>query len=112
MEREESLYDTIAENIKKERKRLKMSQSQLADKAEVSLDTIKSIEHGRRSMSLDTYLRIVNALEVPPLALMERNESAYYIDRFIFMTKNCSENQVEFVLYMVEKLLKGQAHYL
>lgn len=112
MEREESLYDTIAENIKKERKRLKMSQSQLAEKAEVSLDTIKSIEHGRRSMSLDTYLKIVDALEITPLALMEQEESAYYIDRFIFMTKNCSENQVEFVLYMVEKLLKGQAHYL
>lgn len=111
MEREEELYKIIAENMKKGRKRLRMSQSQLAERAEVSLDTIKSIEHGRRAMSLDTYLRIVNALETTPLALMNREESSYYIDRFVFMTKHCNENQVEFLLYMVEQILKGQAHY-
>lgn len=109
---EENLYETIAENIRTERKRLHMSQSLLAERAEVSLDTIKSIEHGRRAMSLDTYLKIVNALETTPLTLMNQEESTCYIDRFVFMTKNCSENQVEFLLYMIEQILKGQAHYL
>lgn len=63
-------------------------------------------------MSLDTYLKIVNALDTTPLALMNQEESTCYIDRFVFMTKNCNENQVEFLLYMVEQMLKGQAHYL
>ncbi len=40
-----------------------MSQAQLAEKADVSVDTVKSIESGRSSMSLCTFLRIVEALE-------------------------------------------------
>ncbi|MDE6979960.1 MAG: helix-turn-helix transcriptional regulator, partial [Lachnospiraceae bacterium] len=99
-------------NIKAGRKKLNISQSQLAERAEVSLDSIKSIERGRRSMSLDTYMKIVNALGTTPFDLMRTGNCSYIIDRFMFMVKNCNDNQVEFVLYMVEKLLKGQAQYL
>ena len=70
MGREKQLYEVIAENIKKERKKLCMTQGQLAERADLSLDTIKSVEHGRRAMSLDTYLKIVQALNTTPLALM------------------------------------------
>ena len=55
MDIRKNLYGTIAGNIKKERKRLSISQVQLAEKADVSVDTIKSVENGRRAMSLDTY---------------------------------------------------------
>ncbi len=112
MEQGEKLYEIIADNIRKERKKLHISQGILAERAQVSIDTIKSIERGRRSMSLDTYLRIVEALDTTPLALMNREQTGYYIDRFVFMTKNCSSNQVEFVLHIVEELLKGQDYYL
>lgn len=112
MQQEEKLYEIIAENVRKERKKLHISQGRLAEMAQVSIDTIKSIESGRRSMSLDTYLKIVEALGTTPLALMNREKAEYYIDRFVFMTKDCSNNQVEFVLHMVEELLKGQDYYL
>ena len=112
MKEEDNLYEVIAENVKTERKRLKMSQSRLAEEAEVSLDTIKSIESGRRTMSLGTYLKIVYALGSTPFGLMQSDGSSCFIDRVLFMTKNCNENQVEFVLYMIEKLLKGQAQFL
>ncbi len=42
MDSRKDLYVTIAGNIKKERKRLSISQVQLAEKADVSVDTIKS----------------------------------------------------------------------
>ena len=53
------MYDIIAGNIRRERIRLCMSQAELAERADVSVDTIKSVENGRRAMSLDTYLSIV-----------------------------------------------------
>lgn len=55
----DNIYEIIAENIKRERKRLRISQLVLAEKADVSVDTVKSLESGRRAMSLETYLRIV-----------------------------------------------------
>ena len=81
------------------------------DKGEV-IDTVKSIENGRRAISLDTYLNIVQALETSPLALMSREQPEQYIERFIFMMNRCNEREIEFALHMVEQLLKGQDNYL
>lgn len=79
---------------------------------DISVDTVKGIEHGRRSMSLDTYLGIVQALETTPSALMSQDQPEKYIERFSFMMRQRSESEVEFVLHMVEQLLKGQDCYL
>jgi len=49
-----------------------ITQAELAERADVSLDTIKSVENGRRAMSLDTYLNIVHALESSPMVLMSQ----------------------------------------
>lgn len=105
----ENLYEIIAGNIRRERKRLSLTQAKLAERADVSIDTVKSIENGRRAMSLDTYLNIVQALETSSLALMSREQ---YIERFIFMMNRCNEREIEFALHMVEQLLKGQDNYL
>lgn len=109
----EDLYEIIAENIRKERKKLHISQSQLAEMADVSVDTVKSVERGRRAMSLDTYLKIVHALGATPLTLMSRERpEKMYIDRFIYLMDRRNEREIEFVLHMVEQLLKGQDCYL
>lgn len=71
---EQVLYETIAYNIRNRRKQLYFSQEQLAEKAEVSVDTIKNVESGRRTMMLGTYLRIVEALRTTPLALLKHGE--------------------------------------
>ncbi len=89
-----------------------MSQAQLAEKADVSVDTVKSIESGRRSMSLCTFLRIVEALETTPVDLMTKEQSDKYIDRLLFIMENCDTRQRKFVLYMVERLIKGQELFL
>ena len=108
----ENLYEIIAGNIRRERKRLSLTQAKLAERADVSIDTVKSIENGIRAMSLDTYLNIVQALETSPLALMSREQPEQYIERFIFMMNRCNEREIEFALHMVEQLLKGQDNYL
>ena len=52
MGKREHIYEIIAENIRKERRRLGITQAELAERADVSLDTIKSVENGRRAMEL------------------------------------------------------------
>lgn len=112
MDRMKNLYGTIAGNIKTKRKQHGISQEQLAEQAEVSVDTIKSIESGRRTMSLDTYIRIVQALDVPPFALLGRKNQEEYIEQFVFMMGKRSEGEIEFALHMVEQIFKGQDRYL
>lgn len=48
MGKREHIYKIIAENIRKERRRLGITQAELAERADVSLDTIKSVENGRK----------------------------------------------------------------
>lgn len=109
---EQVLYQTIACNIRERRKQLCYSQAKLAEKAEVSVDTIKSIESGRRTMNLDTYLRIVEALETTPVGLIKDSAPEEWVDRLLFMTANFSSREMKFVLHMVEQLLKGYEDYL
>lgn len=85
-----------------------MSQAELAERAELSIDTVKSVEQGRRAMSLDTYLRIVKALETTPVALMNDKQPEKYMERFFFLVAGRSEREIEFVLHMVEHLLEEQ----
>ena len=112
MGKREHIYEIIAENIRKERRRLGITQAELAERADVSLDTIKSVENGRRAMSLDTYLNIVHALESSPMVLMSQQHPEKHIERFAFMMNRCDERELEFALHMIEQILRGQEDYL
>ena len=89
-----------------------ITQAELAERADVSLDTIKSVENGRRAMSLDTYLNIVHALESSPMVLMSQQHPEKHIERFAFMMNRCDEREIEFALHMIEQILRGQEDYL
>ena len=102
----------VAENLAALRKKRGMTQAELAERADISLDTIKSVENGRRAMSLDTYLNIVHALESSPMVLMSRKHPQKHIERFAFMMNRRDEREIEFALHMVEQLLRGQDNYL
>jgi transcriptional regulator with XRE-family HTH domain len=80
----ENLYKIIANNIRNKRKQLHISQGQLAEKSGLSLDTIKSVEQGRRTMSLDTFLKIAEALKIAPQELINGAAFDVYLDRFTF----------------------------
>lgn len=76
------------------------------------MDTVKSIEKGRRFMSLYTYLRIVEALETTPASLMYMEKSDEYVERMLFIMMKSDTRQRQFTLYMVEQLIKEHERYL
>lgn len=55
----------IADNVKLYRKKEGLTQVELAEWADLSLDSIKRIESGKRTMSLENFLRLSNALQIP-----------------------------------------------
>ena len=55
----------IADNVRFYRKKANLTQAQLAERAELSLDSIKRVEAGKRTMSLENFLRLSDALGIP-----------------------------------------------
>lgn len=59
-----SIYEKLGENIRKYRKKLKISQEELATKAKVDLTSVSEIESGLRNPYLKTLHKLANALGV------------------------------------------------
>lgn len=57
-------YGKFGENLKRYRKESKMSQKELAEKLNLSPQTISNYEKGIKNCSLDTLLKIADLFEV------------------------------------------------
>ena len=57
-------YKKLGERIRQERKRLNLTQAQLAEDIDISDTYMGAIERGERSLTLDTLVRLVNRLGV------------------------------------------------
>lgn len=95
----------IADNVKLYRKRQNLTQFELAEKAELSVDSIKRIEHGSRTMSLENFIRIADALDVPLSYLMYENLNQIPItERIMNILDNKSGKQQDYLLHMLEEM--------
>ena len=65
---------TLAENIKWQRKRIGLSQEELAFKANIDRTFVSKIERGNANPSLKTLLAIANVLDVPFIQLLTSEE--------------------------------------
>ena len=70
--------DTIGKNIRKYRNQRKLRQDQLAEKTDLSTNYIGMVERGEKIPSLETFLKIANALEVSADMLLADVLYTYY----------------------------------
>ena len=68
-------YKEIGKRIKAARRLREMSQYELAEKIDATAAHISYLENGERNMSLETFLEIVNALNVSADELLTDNLS-------------------------------------
>lgn len=98
----------IADNVKLYRKKQNLTQFELAEKAELSVDSIKRIEHGSRTMSLENFMRIADALAVPLSYLMYENLSQIPItERILNILNNKNGKQQEYLVHILEEMSVG-----
>ena len=57
-------YKRLGKRIREERRRLNLTQAQLAENIDISDTYMGAIERGERSLTLDTLVRLVNRLGV------------------------------------------------
>jgi transcriptional regulator with XRE-family HTH domain len=65
-----TLAEKFSSNMKHERKRRKLSQSQLSRRAGVSTSYVSMLERNQRTPPLETLERIARALQVPATRLL------------------------------------------
>jgi transcriptional regulator with XRE-family HTH domain len=91
----ENIYMLIGRRIKEERQKHGLTQEELAVKAHIGTKFVGNIERGASKPSLDTFIKIAKALNIPcDLLIVEDNEKknrytkpvskhlAYLIDEF------------------------------
>lgn len=103
----ESLYQEMGERIKIRRKELKMKQSELAEKLEISNNHMSSIENGRQKPSMDSFIRICTCLNVTPDFLLLGSMHAYNIPLDITdKLRLCTQADIELAKEFIELLVK------
>lgn len=98
----------IADNVKIYRKKQNLTQAELAELADLSLDSIKRIEGGRTTLSLENFMRIANALDVPLSFLVyEQIQMMPEVERMLCILNERSEEQKEYLLHMLQEMSDG-----
>ena len=67
-------YTLVGQKIKDKRLKLGITQEQLAEKCDISVSYIAHIERGTKSLSLETAVKVSNALNVSLDYLVGRSE--------------------------------------
>jgi transcriptional regulator with XRE-family HTH domain len=95
----------IGYRIKEVREQNRLSQAQLAEITDLSVSYISHIENAKRKASLESIIRIVNALGITVDELLAgvqiNNPAAYQTDIDILM-EDCSENEKRFVYELIK----------
>ena len=94
----------IGYRIKEVREQNHLSQAQLAEITDLSVSYISHIENAKRKASLESIIRIVNALGITVDELLAgvqlHNPTAYQTDLDLLMAE-CTENEKRFIYEMV-----------
>ncbi len=103
-------YITVGKKIRSIRIRKGLSQLQLSEKAEVSPPYISYIENGVKNASIETLVKIANALQVSIDELLDDNlndELIASIRTFAVVLSDCNEYEKRIMLDMVSAIKKS-----
>ena len=99
----------IGKRIRDIRTNKKMSQADLADKANISLSQVSDIETGKSSMRLTTFIGIVEALQVSADVLLRTDipeVNNIYKSEFAELLEDSTPTEIESILKIVKEVKK------
>lgn len=97
----------IGSRIREARISRRMSQADLAEKAGISLPQINTIENGKCSMKLHSFIRIIEALQVSADSILRPDTPetrGIYQSQFDELLADCSPKELESILKIVREL--------
>lgn len=66
------LRSRVGALVRSQREKLQLTQESLAKSAKLSRTSVAMIEHGKQDVTLETFVRIANALNAPPHILLKQ----------------------------------------
>ena len=102
-----SLEYKVGQRIRSVRLSRKMNQSDLAFGANISLPHVSDIERGKKEMQLNTFYRIIEALQVSADEILRPDTPAVnqiYSKEFSDLLADCSPTEIEAILKIVGEL--------
>ena len=104
----------LGDSIYKHRKQLKMTQAELAERSDVTEQTIRKNEHGEGNPQLDVLCALVTTLKIDPAEIFYPKVDHEDPDRkqLEILLGDCSGDQIRCLLPIVEAVLgivKGQS---
>ena len=106
------IYVKIGARIREARLKQNMSQADLAEKAHISLPHISNIELGKNVMNLDTFIQVVEALQVSSDLLLRPSipeVTAIYSGELSELLEDCTAEEIDSIITIV-KQLKATMH--
>ena len=100
-------YEQIGLRIRNARLEQKMSQAELAAKANISLPHISSIELGKTKMLLSTFIRVIEALQVSSDSILRANDpfvTRIYTSEMAELFDDCTPAELESLKAIVKNL--------
>ena len=100
-------YKTIGSRIREIRIKKGMSQAELAEKADLSLPVISSIENAHTKIWLITFAKIAEALEVSADDILRLNTPAPsmgYSDEFAELLNGCNQTEAEAIMAIARQM--------
>ena len=102
----------IGSRIRDARINRRMSQADLAAKANISLPHIRKKEKGKTSMKLETFIRIIETLQVSADSLLRPDVPevrSLYQSEFDELLADCSPKELDSILKIVRELKSTMA---
>lgn len=106
------LYQNVGLRIRQARMEKGMSQQELSDKADVALPHLSNIELGKKIMRLDTFSRIIEALQVSADFILRSDVPSVneiYQSEFKELLADCSPKELD-TLYSIMKQIINALH--
>ena len=106
-DKEYTFYQTIGERIREIRAAKGMSQAELAEKANLSLPVISTIENAKSKTWLITFAKVAEALEVSPNDILRLNtpsSSASFPAEITKLLEGCTADEAESIIRIIKQL--------
>ena len=103
-------YSLMGKRIREERRKLDLTQEQLAEDVNVSHPHIGQVERGESGISLEALIAISNRLGVTVDYLLSdyiKNEDEYLRQLWLRLVKNRSEKEQEMIINVVKAIING-----
>ena len=97
----------LGDSIYRNRKRLRMTQAELAEKAGVTEQTIRKIEHGEGNPQLDVLCALITTLMIDPAEIFypQADPEDPARKELEILLGDCSDDQIRCLLPIVEAAL-------